>query len=986
MAWSLLAAIAGGLPAHAKFPPDTEWETVRTAHFRVHYPPSYRRFTAYLTAYLEEAYDDLSEDLHWTLEGPADVVVRGDTDVPNGQAQVFPMNRLIIHAVPFSPTGAIGEYDNWIRTLAFHELTHLVANDTTRGFFATARSIFGSAAKMNPYQPQWLVEGLAVYEETARSTYGRGRSAFADMVIRTAARDGRLDDHVSLEGVTLDRLNDGVPYWPGGATPYLYGYVVNELIAEAGGPGAPGRNSQLSGARLPFFINGVVEAAIGKDYYALWATAVERMKAAAERDLATIRARPVTTAESLISGPAAAHVGRLSGGVVVSADGKRVHFVRDSRREGLGLSAVDTATGTLESLSEWEHGGGTGLRSDPAGRWLLYSRYRQFEEYRLYSDIHLWDVAEGRERRVTAGARALDPDCSPDFDWDPREGRIRSGALVYVKNLGDGNQAIARLDRDGERVLHRFERFERVAAPAWGWGASADWIVFALRVNGGSERLLALHAGTGRLRAVTRQATPGHRVSEMTPSWTRDGSLLFASSVGGVYNIYRIEARALSATLARTGGFAKAARVTNLETGAVYPAEWPGRTDLVAMHYGSRGFAPARLAAAEQKDRPVLLQPLRLKLYPEKARPPEKPAELEPEDLEVDTPDPQEDHPEGTAEKYSAWPALWPKYWLPFGQRVANGWILGVSTSGHDALEKHLYSVIAAWDTRSDFPVYGVAYQFDGLYPSIQVTRSQENKYLGLFDLSNRVETTGLALHYPIRRWGVSFGGTVSTSRFFSQESGSGGLQARVTHTDLHSYPDSIDPGAGEKGHWADLTFTGYLAGDDQYSSIEGHWDQRIPSPLSRHFVRLFASGARATNTVFSALYFVGGGETGISALEGFLVRGYKPGLIYGRSIGTVNLEYWMPFADVFRGRGTLPAFYERAKLKLFVDTGSAEFVGSDRSQFGYWPVGAGVQLLQDVKVLYRFPFTVALGFDWGLSDRFGGEKQLVIGLYGRVN
>ena len=44
--------------ASAKFAPTLEWETVRTPHFRVHYPPSYRRFTAYLAAYLEEAFAD----------------------------------------------------------------------------------------------------------------------------------------------------------------------------------------------------------------------------------------------------------------------------------------------------------------------------------------------------------------------------------------------------------------------------------------------------------------------------------------------------------------------------------------------------------------------------------------------------------------------------------------------------------------------------------------------------------------------------------------------------------------------------------------------------------------------------------------------------------------------------------------------------------------------------------------------------------------
>src|SRR5690606_25154232 len=103
---------------------------------------------------------------------PLDVVVRGGTVVPNRLASGFPFNRMVIHAVPFSPTSSIGEYDDWIRTLAVHELTHIVANDMTRGIWNVGRGIFGSAAKMNSYQPLWLIEGLAVYEETRHSQFG----------------------------------------------------------------------------------------------------------------------------------------------------------------------------------------------------------------------------------------------------------------------------------------------------------------------------------------------------------------------------------------------------------------------------------------------------------------------------------------------------------------------------------------------------------------------------------------------------------------------------------------------------------------------------------------------------------------------------------------------------------------------------------------------------------------------------------------------
>ena len=270
--------------AFAKFSPETDWKTAESGHFRIHYPASYQNFANSLGFYLEKAYAVLSQDLGWSLDSAAEIVVNGDTDFPNGLTSVYPLNRIVINAVPFGPETSIGEYDDWIRTLAYHELTHLVANDTTRGIFAMGRSIFGSASKINQYQPQWIVEGLAVYEETLRSQAGRGRSAYADMVFRTAAQEGLLERSDTLLGVTLDRLNDGPPIWPGPTAAYLYGYLLQEVIAEISGDASPGKASYLSSGTLPFFINRVAEETSGSDFYNLWNLAVAKLKTAAQAD------------------------------------------------------------------------------------------------------------------------------------------------------------------------------------------------------------------------------------------------------------------------------------------------------------------------------------------------------------------------------------------------------------------------------------------------------------------------------------------------------------------------------------------------------------------------------------------------------------------------------------------------------------------------------------------------------------------------------
>ncbi len=967
----------------AKVPPEIDWETVQSEHFRIHFPPAYRRFAAYLTNYLEEAHIVLSRDLQWKVTDPIEVVVRGDTDVPNGFSQAFPFNRLVVHAVPFSPVGFIGEYDNWIRTLAYHELTHSIANDTTMGFFSTARTVFGSAAKMNPLQPLWLSEGLAVYEETLRSIYGRGRSAFVDMVVRAAARDSLLNSTDRELGLTIDRLNDGAPVWPGGNTAYIYGYVMAEMAAEAGGLGAPGRVSSRSGGTFPFTINSVANRELGQDYYALWDRAVDRMKAAVASDLKKVRAAPVTGIRGLT--PRGRQAGRMSSGPVASRDGSLIYFVRDSYSQGAGISVLDRKTGEVSRISDWRYGGGSRLTLCGGGRWLTYSRYEPHEEFYRYSDVFLWDLGRDREIQVTTGGRAIDPDCSPGFSWG-RKGRA-SGFLAWVRNLGDGNQGLVVWDGTGERVLYRGERFERLSQPVWGRGPFADWIVFTFKVNGGNERLMAVNARTSEVRPLTRHAAPSLRVSETTPSWTRSGDLLFSSAVGGIFNIYRLDRDRLKTVLGERPitGVATPVRLTHLETGAFFPIEGGRSGGLLAMHYGAAGFDVAELEIAPRSDPPVFLQPLHLKLRPLEADAVAAMRAVEPTkgEIAVDWPSPKEEHSEALSERYSLFPSLWPKYWLPFVEKVPDGWILGAATGGLDALEQHVYAAAAAWDSRADFPLYELNYAYDGLYPTLRISRRQDNKYLGLFARSNAVSTTGAGMHFSLGDWAVDFGVTIAESSFFGRQSASGGAMGHLGHRTLRGYPNSIDVG-GETGHAADVSLAGYFVGQNRFASVEARVEQRIPSVFDQHFFRFVAQGARSSNHDLSSLYFVGGGEGVVVAAQPFLLRGYAPGAIYGRTLATASAEYWLPIRDLFRGRGILPAFYERSKLRLIADVGSAEFVGTEESRLRHWPVGVGIHLLQDVKVLYRLPFTVALGFDWGLNDRFRGETQVVFGIYAR--
>ena len=81
---------------------------------------------------------------------------------------------------------------------------------------------------LNFTTPGWMIEGLATYEETEGTAFGRGRNPDTRMILRMAALEGdflREDE----AGLALDR-------WPAGQTPYLFGEAFLDDLGDRFGP------------------------------------------------------------------------------------------------------------------------------------------------------------------------------------------------------------------------------------------------------------------------------------------------------------------------------------------------------------------------------------------------------------------------------------------------------------------------------------------------------------------------------------------------------------------------------------------------------------------------------------------------------------------------------------------------------------------------------------------------------------------------------
>jgi hypothetical protein len=128
-ALALLLAGALGLaiaPAAAQGPPpDGDWDTFRTEHFRVTYQHGLEGLARHAAAVAERTHRILSEDLVRPPRGPIDLVVTDHVDFSNGFATPFTSNRIVVFARPPLGTPSLAFSRDWLELVVAHELVHI---------------------------------------------------------------------------------------------------------------------------------------------------------------------------------------------------------------------------------------------------------------------------------------------------------------------------------------------------------------------------------------------------------------------------------------------------------------------------------------------------------------------------------------------------------------------------------------------------------------------------------------------------------------------------------------------------------------------------------------------------------------------------------------------------------------------------------------------------------------------------------------------
>ena len=581
-------------------------------------------------------------------------------------ATPLPYDTIRLLAVPPASGSELQDYRSWLRQLVQHEYTHILHLDRIGGIPAVVNRVFGKLWPPNGLTPSFMIEGLAVLNESEGDpASGRNASAQFDMEARALALDGPFP--------RLDEVSNPFLRWPLGDVPYLLGGRFMGFLQARYGPDAIAGFIAEQGATVwPYAPSWAGRRWFGGNGFPeLWAEYVEAERAYAEGRRAWIRERPVTRPTPLT---------RRGGELLhprFSPDGTFVAYRERGLDEAPGLRRVALDGRDLGRVTVVDANGALALASPHEA---VVAIGEVFHEFRVYDDLYRVNLDSGDRRRITRGERATDPDVAADGTRRLRaaDRRRDHGARAAPARRGAGG-ALRAPRRGGLPSPHRARRPGRVRAARGRPARHRRVARRSRRARHGRRR--ARHGPGVDPRRPLRPVRVGSRRRPQPP---RLGGRQRAGPPGDERRARRAGARRLSRR--------PHDRLPLLLPRRLRPRDHPASTRRPGSSRSRR--RPSR------RSRP--LRP-----------PPRRPSPI----------------PSRRARTRPG-PRVGPTFWLPLVSSDAAGPVYGAITAGTDVLARHAWALQGWWSADAREPGYALAYLGGWSWPSLDLSSRLDARHL----------------------------------------------------------------------------------------------------------------------------------------------------------------------------------------------------------------------------------------------------------------
>ena len=764
----------------------------------------------------------------------------------------------------------IGNIDDWLDYLLVHEYTHILTIDRVDGFYQVLRYIFGRLFFINSSHPPWIIEGIAVQQESSQGK-GRNNSTYVDMMMRLDFLSG---NERSLNDISFYLYRD----WILGSH-YIYGGRFIQYLEQRYGDNSFTTIFREQARRVwPFQVDRNIQEVYGEGLSQLWSRWVADRKEHYRKERSRILEEPLTTYK-LISDS-----GFSSGHSRFDPDGEKIYFIRssDQTKPQLAVFSVHKLF-SRPGFEDWEikpeHieilATTNRVRNlSVAGKGRIYiSQLEVFRNYSSYNDIFLYsaDAGYSKLRQLSRGLRAG----YLDF-------HIPSQRMVFIsEDAGTYSLVISGVPPDEDKNIMLYS--ERQLAYCR-FSPSGNEIIFSFRDVSGFNQLAILDA---RSRAIIRLTDA--QANHIQPSWHPSGQkVLFSSDKTGIYNVYELGIASQSVL-----------RLTNVVGGLFAPDVSPDHKWITLTSYERNGFNPAIMP------------------YPETDR--SRATQITPSDLDqsyfrVGKKPPAQEY---ETKKFNPFLSMWPAFWalMPYGYFTSEpGSFWGIYTFGQDVLELNTFSLnIGNYLGESRLRII-FQYRYSGFWPDVLFTYFDNTIFYSEKNFKNILKEERLSqailemgrlgsltlifpfLYYQFQnRIFIDYTLTRSEKKRFRRFADTYSVKTfprdlatiglRYSYSDVDFYLRSISPESGRVIRVSSLIFQEPFDSPPEYYMLGLGYYEYLPS-FSPNHVLLVSLRGRA--------YF-GSNAFSPPTINGLGLRGYASGTLNRPYAFVLSIEYRFP-------------------------------------------------------------------------------------------